>query len=71
MSSNRSSSPRALLVGLLVLALGVAVGVAVTSMAGPGVQLALYVGIGVLGLVAVFGGIYYWRAKQDTYDKLR
>lgn len=34
-------------------------------------QLALYGGIGVVGLVAVFGGVYYWRSRQDTYDKLR
>lgn len=34
-------------------------------------QLALYGGLGVLALVAVFGGVYYWRSQQDTYDKLR
>lgn len=34
-------------------------------------QLALYAGVGVLALVVVFGGVYYWRSQQDTYDKLR
>lgn len=34
-------------------------------------QLAIYAAIGVAALVAVFGGVYYWRSRQDTYDKLR
>lgn len=34
-------------------------------------QLALYGGLGVLALVVVFGGVYYWQSQQDTYDKLR
>lgn len=34
-------------------------------------QLLLYAGIGVVALVVVFGGIFYWRSQRDTYDRLR
>lgn len=34
-------------------------------------QLLLYAGLGVLALVAVFGGFYYYRSRQETYDRLR
>lgn len=30
----------------------------------------LYAGAGLLALLAVAGGVYYWRSQQDTYDKL-
>ncbi|WP_435197000.1 hypothetical protein [Natronomonas sp. EA1] len=34
-------------------------------------QLLLYAGIGVVALLAVVGGVLYWRSQQDSYDKLR
>lgn len=71
MNSIRSSDTTALLVGLTVVVLAIAAAVAITSVGGQLVQLATFVGIGVVGLLAVFGGVYYWQSRQDTYDKLR
>jgi hypothetical protein len=34
-------------------------------------ELLLYGGIGAVALLAVVGGVFYWRSQQDTYDKLR
>lgn len=34
-------------------------------------QTFLYAGIGVLVLLVVVGGVFYWRSQQDDYDKLR
>lgn len=34
-------------------------------------QLLIYGGIGVLALLVVFGGLFYWRSQRDTYDRLR
>lgn len=34
-------------------------------------ELILYGAIGVVVLIAVFGGIYYYRSRQDTYSQLR
>ncbi len=34
-------------------------------------QLLLYGAVGVVALLAVVGGVFYWRSQQDTYDKLR
>ena len=34
-------------------------------------QLLMYGGIGVLALFVVFGGVYYWRSRRDSYDRLR
>lgn len=34
-------------------------------------QLLLYAGVGVVALLVVFGGIYYYRSRQDEYNQLR
>lgn len=34
-------------------------------------RLLLFGGIGVAALIVIVGGVYYWRSRQDTYDKLR
>jgi len=34
-------------------------------------QTLLFGGLGVLALLVVAGGVYYWRSQQDDYDKLR
>jgi hypothetical protein len=34
-------------------------------------QLLLYAGIGVVALLVVFGGIYYYRSRQTDYNQLR
>jgi hypothetical protein len=33
-------------------------------------RLLLFGGAGLLGLAVVVGGVYYWRSRQDDYDKL-
>lgn len=34
-------------------------------------QMLLYAGVGVVVLLVVIGGVWYWRNQQDDYDKLR
>lgn len=34
-------------------------------------QAALYAGLGVLALLVVFGGVYYYQRRRDTYKELR
>jgi hypothetical protein len=34
-------------------------------------RLLMYGGAGLLALLVVVGGVYYWRSQQDDYDKLR
>lgn len=34
-------------------------------------QMLLFGGLGVVALLLVLAGIYYWRSQQDSYDKLR
>lgn len=34
-------------------------------------RLLMYGGVGVVGLAAVGGGVYWYRSQQDSYDKLR
>jgi hypothetical protein len=33
-------------------------------------ELLLYAGVGVVALLLIGGGVYYWRSQQDDYDKL-
>lgn len=34
-------------------------------------ELLMYGGAGLLALLVIVGGVYYWRSRQDDYDKLR